>query len=79
MGPFGDRLETVHVGAVLMTIAVIPLRIPLIVPEPLGGWYVVFGSFGWLYGSRREALTAARKLQEHGHEHRIRMSRKPRP
>jgi hypothetical protein len=37
-------------------------RIPRIEPDPPGGWYVVFGSFGWLYGSRNEALGAAREL-----------------
>jgi hypothetical protein len=45
-----------------MSAAVIPLRIPRIVPGPPGSWYVVLGSFGWLYGSRNEALRAAREL-----------------
>jgi hypothetical protein len=47
-----------------MSAAVIPLRIPRIMPDPPGGWYVVLGSFGWLYGSRNEALRAARELTE---------------
>jgi hypothetical protein len=37
-------------------------RIPRIEPDPPGGWYVVLGSFGWLYGSRCDALLAAREL-----------------
>jgi hypothetical protein len=45
-----------------MNAAIIPLRVPRIVPDPPGGWYVVLGSFGWLYGSRNEALRAAREL-----------------
>jgi hypothetical protein len=67
MGSHRDRLEAVSPdnqwGAVLMSAAVI-IRpfIPRIEADPPGGWYVVFGSFGWLYGSRREALLAARDL-----------------
>ena len=45
-----------------MSAVVIRPRIPRIVPDPPGGWYVVFGSFGWLFGSRRDALIAAREL-----------------
>jgi hypothetical protein len=46
-----------------MTAAVIPLRIPRIVREPdASGWLVVLGSFGWLFGSRNEALIACRDL-----------------
>jgi hypothetical protein len=45
-----------------MIATIIHPRIPRIAPEPLGGWYVIFGSFGWLYGSRSEALRAAREL-----------------
>jgi hypothetical protein len=45
-----------------MNSAVIILHIPHIMPDPPGGWYVVFGSFGWFYGSRNEALRAAREL-----------------
>jgi hypothetical protein len=33
-----------------------------IVPDDPGGWYVVRGDFGWLYGSRPEAVNAAREL-----------------
>jgi hypothetical protein len=32
------------------------LNRPHIVPEPLGGFYVILGSHGWLCGSRREAI-----------------------
>jgi hypothetical protein len=42
--------------------AVIHVRIPRIEPDPHGGWCVVLGSFGWLFGSRRDALLAAREL-----------------
>lgn len=46
-----------------MSAAVIPVRIPRIVPEPdAPGWFVVVGSFAWLFGSRRDALLAAREL-----------------
>lgn len=45
-----------------MSSAIIRPRIPYIAPEPLGGWFVIFGRFGWLYASRREALIAARDL-----------------
>jgi hypothetical protein len=51
-----NRLEEMAMSAV------IPLHAPRIVPDPPGGWFVVFGSFGWLYGSRREALIACRDL-----------------
>jgi hypothetical protein len=47
-----------------MSGAVIRPFIPRIVPDPPGGWFVVFGSFGWLYGSRREALMALRELAQ---------------
>ena len=36
--------------------------IPRIEADLPGGWFVILGSFGWLYGSRREALIAAREL-----------------
>jgi hypothetical protein len=37
--------------------------IPRIVREAdAPGWLVILGSFGWLYGSRRDALLAAREL-----------------
>ena len=45
-----------------MSSAIIRPLIPRIEPDPPGGWYVVFGSFGWLYGSRNEALIACREL-----------------
>jgi hypothetical protein len=41
---------------------VIKALIPRIITDDPGGWYVVRGSHGWLYGSRREALHAAREL-----------------
>lgn len=46
-----------------MNAAILPLKTPRIAPEPLGGWYVIVGSFGWLFGSRSEALIAIRELQ----------------
>ena len=37
--------------------------IPQIVREPdAPGWLVILGSYGWLFGSRRDALTAVREL-----------------
>jgi hypothetical protein len=34
-----------------------------IVREPdAPGWLVILGSYGWSFGSRRDALTAAREL-----------------
>lgn len=30
--------------------------------EPLGGWYAVLGSHGWLFGSFHEAAAEARRL-----------------
>jgi hypothetical protein len=47
-----------------MNASIIRPRIPRIEPDPPGGWYVVFGSFGWIYGSRNEAIRAARELLE---------------
>lgn len=44
--------------------SVIRLLIPRIEPDPPGGWFVVFGNFGWLYGSRNEALRAAREIAQ---------------
>jgi hypothetical protein len=42
-----------------MSAAVIPLLIPRIVREPdAAGWLLVYRSFGWAFGSRREALAA---------------------
>jgi hypothetical protein len=52
-----------QLGAVLMNAAIIPLHIPRIVREPdAPGWLVVYRSFGWAFGSRRDALLAAREL-----------------
>jgi hypothetical protein len=31
-------------------------------PEPLGGWIVVVGQFGWLFDGYAEALDEARHL-----------------
>lgn len=68
MGAPGDRLEAVSpdnpLGAVLMnTAAIIRPRIPRVEREPNAqGWLLIIGSFGWLYGSRRDALLAAREL-----------------
>jgi hypothetical protein len=46
-----------------MNAAVIPLHTPCIVREPDAlGWLVVYRSFGWAFGSRREALAAWREL-----------------
>lgn len=46
-----------------MDAAVIRLHVPRIVRETdAPGWLVILGSFGWLYGSRRDALLAARDL-----------------
>jgi hypothetical protein len=42
---------------------VIPVRFPHIVREPgAEGWLVILGSYGWAYGSRRDALGALREL-----------------
>ncbi|WP_426608641.1 hypothetical protein [Bradyrhizobium sp. McL0616] len=41
---------------------VIAANIPHIVPDDHGGWFVVRGSYGWLYGSRLEAVRAAREI-----------------
>jgi hypothetical protein len=51
-------------GSVTCTTAFtsIRLRRPFIAPEPLGGWYVVIGSQGWLCGDREEALHEFRDL-----------------
>jgi hypothetical protein len=46
-----------------MSGAVIPMHVPRIVHSDCeSGWLVVYRSFGWLFGSRREALIAAREL-----------------
>ena len=36
--------------------------IPRIEPDEPGGWFVIYRSYGWLYGSRRDALRAVRDL-----------------
>ena len=38
--------------------------IPRIEADAPGGWFVIVGSFGWLFSSRREALIAARELAQ---------------
>jgi hypothetical protein len=43
---------------------VIPLPSIRIEPDPPGGWYVVRGSYGWLFGDRRAALDAHRELTQ---------------
>jgi hypothetical protein len=69
MGAHGDRLEAFfpddQFGAALMNATVIPLHIPRIVREPdAPGWFVILGSFGWLFGSRSEAVRASRELAQ---------------
>lgn len=44
--------------------AVITANIPRIEPDPPGGWFVIRGSYGWLYGSRSEAVRAVRELAQ---------------
>jgi hypothetical protein len=42
---------------------VIVLHAPRIIREPNApGWLVVYRSYGWAFGSRRDALIAAREL-----------------
>jgi hypothetical protein len=41
---------------------ILTANIPRIEADAPGGWFVIRGSFGWLFGSRREALIAAREL-----------------
>lgn len=43
---------------------IIPLPVAHIVSDAPGGWFVILGSYGWLYGSRRDAVIAARDLTE---------------
>jgi hypothetical protein len=46
-----------------MNAAVIRFPGPHIVPEPdAPGWLLVYRSFGWAFGSRREALAAWHEL-----------------
>jgi hypothetical protein len=33
-----------------------------VTPEPLGAWYAVLGSHGWLFGSFHEAVAEAQEL-----------------
>jgi hypothetical protein len=48
-----------------MNAAVIPLHVPRIIREPgASGWLLVYRSFGWLFGSRTEALRELRKLTD---------------
>jgi hypothetical protein len=48
-----------------MNAAVTPLHIPRIVREPDSpGWLVIYRSYGWLFGSRPEALRELRKLAD---------------
>jgi hypothetical protein len=49
----------------LMNAAIIPLHIPRIIREPgTPGWLVIYRSYGWLFGSRSEALRELRKLTD---------------
>jgi hypothetical protein len=69
LGAHGDRFEAVSsyapFGAALMNAAIILLRIPRIVREPdAPGWLVIVGSYGWLFGSRGEAVHASRELAQ---------------
>ena len=41
---------------------ILAANIPRIEADAPGGWFVIKGKFGWLFGSRREALIAAREL-----------------
>jgi hypothetical protein len=48
-----------------MNAAILTLHVPRIVREPdAPGWLVILGSYGWLFGSRRDALAAARDLAQ---------------
>ena len=48
-----------------MSAAIIPLHAPRVVREPdASGWLLVYRSFGWLFGSRTEALRELRKLTD---------------
>jgi hypothetical protein len=45
-------------------IAATRLSRPFIVPEPLGGWYVILpNGHGWLHGDREDALSEFAELQ----------------
>lgn len=41
---------------------ILTANIPRIEADAPGGWFVVRGNYGWLFGGRREALIAAREL-----------------
>ncbi|WP_316228640.1 hypothetical protein [Bradyrhizobium sp. SZCCHNR1045] len=43
---------------------VVRVDFPRLEPDPPGGWFVVVGDHGWLYGSRREALAASRDFAD---------------
>jgi hypothetical protein len=44
---------------------VIALHVPHIVREPdAEGWLIIWRSFGWLFGSRSEALSELEKLMD---------------
>jgi hypothetical protein len=43
---------------------VIVLNAPRIEPDEPGGWFVIYRSHGWLYGSRCDALRAVRELTD---------------
>jgi hypothetical protein len=43
---------------------IIPLPVARIAPDAPGGWFVTFGSHGWLYGSRHDALHAAGEITQ---------------
>jgi hypothetical protein len=46
-----------------MSAVIIRPFIPRIVREPdAPGWFVILGSYGWLFGSRGEAVIACRDL-----------------
>ena len=48
-----------------MNASVIPFHIPRIVREQdAPGWLLVYRSFGWAFGSRREALAAWHELAQ---------------
>jgi hypothetical protein len=48
-----------------MNASVTPLHVPRIVREPdAPGWLLVYRSFGWAFGSRREAMAAWHDLAQ---------------
>lgn len=44
------------------TSVILTANFPRIEADAPGGWFVVMGIHGWLFGSRREALIALRDL-----------------